>query len=80
MSDIEDEAIAITSFMFSCYKAHKAKSKRKTRQRLIWAKGWLLERNKKGAYHTILNELKLTDFEHFCKFLRMNTDTFEVCF
>ena len=47
-------------------------------KRRIWAKNWLLERQKKGAYNGILNELRLTDKEDFRKYLRMNTETFQV--
>lgn len=32
----------------------------------------------KGAYHGILNKLKVTDFENFRRYLRRNTDNFEV--
>ena len=30
-----------------------------------------------SAYHNILQELRLQDEEHFRRYLRMNTDTFE---
>ena len=39
-------------------------------------KDWLLERDTKGAYANILQELLLNDHENFRKYLRMNTDTF----
>lgn len=34
------------------------------RKKSVWVKDWLSKRNKKGAYHAILNKLKLTGFEH----------------
>ena len=44
-------------------------------------KEWLRERDSKVAYVNILQELRLSDHEHFRKYLRMNTDTFQViCF
>ena len=52
--------------------------KQKRRRRTTWVKGWLKTRAEKGAYNTILNELKLSDFESFRRYLRMNTETFEV--
>ena len=53
--------------------------KKETKKR-IWAREWLLERPNKGAYNSILSELCLTDQEDFRKFLRMNTETFQVAF
>ena len=41
-------------------------------------KDWLCERDAKGAYGDILQELRLNDHEKFRKYLRMNTDTFQV--
>ena len=41
------------------------------RNRRVWVKKWLCARNEKGAYNNMLNELKLTDFERFRRFLRM---------
>lgn len=52
----------------------------KKRNRKKWMKDWLLERESKGAYSNILQELRLQDHEHFRKYLRMNTTTFEVIF
>ena len=36
------------------------------------------KRDSKGAYYSIINDLKLTDKEDFRKYLRMNTSTFQV--
>ena len=51
---------------------------KKPRNRKTWVRSWLKNRLDSGAYHAILNELKLHDFESFRRYLRMNTDTFEV--
>ena len=51
---------------------------KQTRNRKVWMKNWLRERDTKGAYVNILNELRLNDLEHFRKYLRMNTETFQV--
>ena len=40
-------------------------------------KSWLAERERKGAYNNILQELRLDDQENFRRYIRMNTDTFE---
>ena len=52
--------------------------KRKNRKKRIWTREWLLQRPHKGAYNGILTDLPLTDQEDFRKFLRMNTETFQV--
>ena len=47
-----------------------------SKQRSCWSKQWLLPR--KGAYNMILQELRLSEREDFRKYLRMNTETFQV--
>ena len=51
--------------------------KKKRKKRLVWVKTWLLERDRKGAYNNIIQELRLDDIENYRRYLRMNTDTFE---
>ena len=41
-------------------------------------KDWVRERDTKVTYANILQELRLIDHENFRKYLRMNTDTFQV--
>ena len=52
--------------------------KRKRKNRKIWTREWLLKRERNSAYNTILAELRLKDVEEFRKYLRMNTESFEV--
>ena len=51
---------------------------KKSRNRNTWMKDWLCERDTKEAYGSILQQLRLNDHENFRKYLRMNTDTFQV--
>ena len=51
---------------------------KKSRNRKTWRKDWVRERDTKGAYANILQELRLNDHEDFRKYLRMNRDTFQV--
>ena len=51
---------------------------KESRNRKTWMKDWLRERDTKGAYGKILQELRLNDHENFRKYLRMNADTFQV--
>ena len=41
-------------------------------------KEWLGKREESGTYASIFQELRLQDAEHFRKYLRVNTDTYEV--
>ena len=41
-------------------------------------KDWLRERDTKGAYGKILQELRLNDHENFRKYFRLNVGTFQV--
>ena len=43
--------------------------------RKILMKQWLKEKDAKGAYSNILQELRFQDQENFRKYLRMNTHT-----
>ena len=51
------------------------KERRKQRQ---WVRPSIRKTEGKGAYYSIINDLKLTDKEDFRKYLRMNTSTFQV--
>ena len=50
----------------------------KSRNRKTWMKDWLRERDTKGAYANILQELRLNEHKNFRKYFFMNTDTFQV--
>ena len=54
------------------------KKQKKSRNRKTWMKDWLNERDTKGVYADILQELHLNDHENFRKYLHMNTETFQV--
>jgi len=50
---------------------------KKSRDRKVWVKSWLANKDGKGAYANILQEIQLTDSENFRKYLRMNIETFQ---
>ena len=52
--------------------------KKKNTTKRIWAQEWLKKRFNAGIYQNLLQELRLQDQEHFRRYLRMNTDVFEV--
>ena len=41
---------------------------------------WLIKRDSVSAYNTIFKELHLNDQENFLRYLRMNTEAYEVKF
>ena len=54
------------------------KRKRQRKRRSCWVKEWLNRRNSLSAYQTILSELRLNDAEYFRRYLKMNTEVYEV--
>ena len=48
-----------------------------TKKRTQWVKSWLAERDRKGAYNNIIQELRVDDNENYRRYLRMNADTLE---
>ena len=54
------------------------KRKRQRKRRSCWVKEWLNRRNSLSAYQTILSELRLNDRECFRRYLRMNTEVYEL--
>ena len=47
------------------------------RNRTVWVCGWILNREDQGAYHQLLQELRLTDGTSYRNFLRMDAPTFD---
>ena len=54
------------------------KRKRQRKRRSCWVKEWLNRRNSLSAYQTILSELRLNDAEYFRRYLKKNTEVYEV--
>ena len=77
--EMKDKVVVLssTTIILGCAILSKCKLKKK-RNRQIWLKDWLRVRDEKGAYANILQELRLTDHEHYQKYLRMNSETFQV--
>jgi len=74
----ELQIIAATSILVTGVYLQDELHGKKRRKRSVWVKNWLQRREEKGAYNNILTELRLDDVESFRKYLRMNTDTFQV--
>ena len=54
------------------------KRKRQRKRRSCRVKECLKRRNSLNAYQTILSELRLNDAEYFKRYLKMNTEVYEV--
>ena len=73
----EKEQLLLTVVTCSSVLILKHRQKRK-RSRTLWVKEWLKNREEKGAFNNILNELKMIDLPYYRRFIRMNPDTFKV--
>nr|XP_042898203.1 uncharacterized protein LOC122269395 [Parasteatoda tepidariorum] len=52
--------------------------KRKKERKTFWSKKWLLRRAQLGCYENLMRELAFEDAEGYRRFLRMDTETFEI--
>ena len=79
---MEDEELLLLLMICACTTKiiHLIDVLPKSRRRRIWVKDWLLRRSRKSVYYNIVSELRLTDRYEYRKYLRMNTETFEVNF
>ena len=50
----------------------------KRRKRRLWVREWIRNRPQLGAYHQLVQELRLSDPQSFHNFLRMDLSTFEL--
>ena len=54
--------------------------KKKRKPRSCWVKEWLIKRDSLSACNTTFKEHHLSDQEYFRRYLRMNTEIYEVKF
>ena len=52
--------------------------KKRIEKKSVWVKPWLSNRDSTGAFGNIFAELWLQDEEEFRRYLRMNTETYQV--
>ncbi len=74
-SDDEREK-AVAAILLCC--ALNMQKKKKRKKRVYWVKPWLTERDNKSLYTNLVKELILADRGDYRRFMRMNTETFEV--
>lgn len=49
---------------------------RRRKKRSVWVRDWIKVREERGAYHQLVQELRLTDISSYRNFLRMDHATF----
>ena len=74
--DAEEEEVLVAACATIIIAGTLIKKKRR-KKRSICVKSWLAQRDAKGAYNNIIQELKLGDKDNYRRYLRMNSDTFE---
>ena len=78
---MEEEAVAevlvCSIIATSCIEYNKSFNTQR-RKRKQWVKDYFRERDRYGAYNLILQELRLKDPYAFRRYLRMNTNVYEV--
>ena len=55
----------------------KKRSRRHSRNRKVWVREWVKNRQRFGAYHQLVQELRLADSSTYRNFLRMDVPTFD---
>ena len=51
--------------------------RQKRRNRRVWVKEWIQGRERQGAFHQLMQELRVLDVSAYRNFLRMDATTFE---
>ena len=54
-----------------------SRKRRRRKNRGVWIRDWIGQRRDKGAYHQLLQELRLTDAMSYRNFLRLDAATFD---
>lgn len=75
MESSDEEAIAALCVIAKIQSRRRA---RKRQSRSMWVLEWLQSRSTRGAYNSLLQELKLTDVNGYRNFLRMNETSFNL--
>ena len=55
----------------------RQRRRRRKKKRNVWTRQWILNRPRFGAFHQLVQELRLTDSPSYINFLRMDISSFE---
>jgi hypothetical protein len=75
--DDEKEVMEIAATLLVVKKSLEMKAK-KRKNRTIWTKQWIGERLQKGAYTSLITELRASDADSYRNFLRMDAESFDL--
>ena len=78
MSEKIEKALAILLLATGIKLVEDGEKVKKRKKRSVWMKPWLKNRLRTSAYQNIFQELRLKDSEEFRRYLRMNTETYQV--
>ena len=53
------------------------RKRRRRRNRRVWTREWILNRERQGAFHQLMKEMRMCDTSSYRNFVRMNAATFE---
>ena len=59
---------------------HRRKRRHTEKIKRLWTKPWILQREKYGAYHSLIQELRASDKSCYHNFLRIDEETFNELF
>ena len=71
MDERERSILAISSLMLGY--GVKLKEKKRRKQRRMWVKPWILQRERFGAYNALINEFTLSEREDYRRLMRITS-------
>ena len=69
--------MAENQFLAACAEIVEVINSKRRKNRTVWTWEWIQNREEKGAYHQLLQELRLTDTSSYSNFLRMDIQRFD---
>ena len=78
MSEKIEKTLAILLLATGIKLVEDGEKVKKRKKRSVWMKPWLKNRLRTSAYQNIFQELRLKDSKEFRRYLRMNTETYQV--
>ena len=75
--DSSDEDDAQTALILGLIVRRRRRRAYSRRKRSVWVRSLFQKRTKQGAYHNLLQEMRLSDPESHFSYLRMSKETFD---
>ena len=68
---------AAASVLVIAHVLRRRNRRKKRRNRRVWTRQWILNREYQGAFHQLMQEIRLCDTSSYRNFVRMDAATFE---